>query len=195
MLYLKSDTHPDWLRCALSNLDAVLKDHAICEQKAAITALSFVSKYPGDQRLVARMAALASEEAEHLRRVAALCHARGLSLEHPASDPYAAALLKHARHGPIAHKIDRLLICALIEARSCERLKLLATHLDDAELSAFYAELWPTEAGHAKDFVELAVSVADDGDDGRALVMERLSALADAEAGVVERLPIRPAIH
>ena len=87
MLGLASKTDPRWIQQAMASLDAVLIDHAHCEHKAAVTALSFVSKYPDDPELVLKLSALAAEEAEHLQRVATVCHARGLSLGHPRSRP------------------------------------------------------------------------------------------------------------
>jgi tRNA-(ms[2]io[6]A)-hydroxylase len=199
MLCLKSETSNAWLREALGDLDAVLVDHAHCEHKAAITALSFVSKYPDDPVLVARMSALASEEADHLRRVAELCSARGLKLGHPEKDDYAVALRTQTRSEAVAHRVDRLLICALIEARSCERLKLLAAHLDDPDLRAFYDELWRCEAGHYTLFRELAErSLTRTGTTeaaAREAVAVRVDELADYEAKLIERLPVRAAIH
>ncbi|MFZ9887558.1 MAG: tRNA-(ms[2]io[6]A)-hydroxylase [Myxococcota bacterium] len=198
MLCLESATSAAWLRCALDNMNAVLVDHAHCEHKAAVTALSFVSRYPDDPELVLRLSALASEEADHLRRVAALCAARGLQLGHPERDPYAKALLSMTRADAVGHRVDRLLICALIEARSCERLRLLAEHLQDPELQPFYDELWRCEAGHFTLFRTLAersLSRADGEASAREQVRLRLTELARFEAQLLEQLPIRPAIH
>jgi tRNA 2-(methylsulfanyl)-N6-isopentenyladenosine37 hydroxylase len=199
MLCLRSSSPPAWLHAALADVDAVLVDHAHCEHKAAVTALAFVSRYPDDPVLVERLSALAAEEANHLARVSALCHARGLSLGHPAKDPYAKALLSHTRPDALGHRVDRLLVCALIEARSCERLKLLAEHLPDAALRVFYDELWRCEAGHYTLFKELAErSVVGGGAAparARLEVAERLFVLAEAEAVIVASLPVRAAIH
>lgn len=199
MLCLRAPTSPAWIERALADLDAVLIDHAHCEHKAAVTALAFVSRYPDDPTLVERLSALAAEEADHLRRVSALCHARGLRIGHPDRDPYAKALLSHTRPDAIGHRVDRLLICALIEARSCERLKLLAEHLQDAELRTFYDELWRCEAGHHTLFKELAErSLVVNGvppERARAEVKERLGELAEREAEIVAGLPVRAAIH
>lgn len=199
MLCLRSKTDPRWVELALANLDKVLVDHAHCEHKAAVTALSFVGRWPDDPLLVARLSALAAEEADHLHRVAALCEARGLPLGHPERDRYAKALLGKTRADELGHRVDRLLVCALIEARSCERLKLLAEELEDRELRAFYDELWRCEAGHHTLFVELAerqeVRAGRTPADARARVRVRLEELADAEAAILEDLPLRPAIH
>lgn len=200
MLCLKAPTPRAWLDAALSDMGSVLRDHAHCEHKAAVTALSFVSRYPDDPELVHRLSALASEEADHLRRVAALCAERGLSLGHPERDAYAKALLSYTRPDALGHRVDRLLVCALIEARSCERLKLLADHLEDPSLRAFYDELWRCEAGHYSLFRDLAERshVLREGlseADARARVKERLDELASAEAEVMLAQPIRAAIH
>lgn len=181
-------------------MGSVLVDHAHCEHKAAVTALAFVSRYPDDPELVLRLSALAAEEADHLRRVATLCTARGLSLGHPARDPYAKALLSHTRPDALGHRVDRLLVCALIEARSCERLKLLSEHLEEEELRLFYDELWRCEAGHFTLFRELAerslvVVGGASVDEARAAVKARLDELADVEAALVRELPVRAAIH
>lgn len=200
MLCLKEPTPRVWLEVALADMGAVLRDHAHCEHKAAVTALSFVSRYPDDPELVLRLSALAAEEADHLRRVAALCTARGVPLGHPARDAYAKALLSYTRPDAVGHRVDRLLVCALIEARSCERLKLLSEHLEDPALRAFYDELWRCEAGHYSLFRDLAerTLVLVEGraeDDARARVKARLAELAVAEAEVMLAQPIRAAIH
>ncbi len=200
MLALKEPSPPAWLACALADMDSVLRDHAHCEHKAAVTALAFVSRYPDDPELVLRLSALAAEEADHLRRVAALCNERGVPLGHPERDPYAKALLSHARPDALGHRVDRLLVCALIEARSCERLKLLAEHLEDAALRTFYDELWRCEAGHFTLFRELAERslVLAGGlaqEDAKARVKARLDELAEVEARVMREQPVRAAIH
>ena len=199
MLCLKSNTDPAWVAVALGDLDAVLADHAHCEHKAAVTALSFISRWPDDPVLVDRLSGLAAEEVDHLRRVAALCSERGLPLGHPERDHYAKALLGKTRPGELGHCVDRLLVCALIEARSCERLKLLAEHLEEPALRAFYDELWRCEAGHHTLFVELAerqkVRAGRTPEEARKRVHARLAELADAEAEILAGLPLRPAIH
>jgi tRNA-(ms[2]io[6]A)-hydroxylase len=199
MLCLKCPSSAEWLSTALAHLDEVLVDHAHCEHKAAVTALSFISKYPDDPELVRRLSHLASEEADHLRRVAEICAARGLELGHPDKDPYAKALLKQARGDQLLHRVDRLLVCALIEARSCERLKLLAENLEDAELRDFYDELWRCEAGHYTLFKELAeralVRAGRSETSAREEVSARVEELADFEAELLEELPVRAAVH
>ncbi len=200
LLRLQCETDPAWIDVCLRDLDAVLIDHAHCEHKAAVTALSFVNRYPEDPRLVEALADLAAEEATHLSQMTKVCISRGLTLGHPTPDPYVQALLKCTRHGGIAHQVDRLLIAGLIEGRSCERLKLLAENLPDAALAALYDELWRAEAGHHTLFIELAERAyarecETTPEYGRHVVAERLEDLARQEADIVRRLPLRAAIH
>lgn len=200
MLRLHCATDPAWVALCLNNLDKVLVDHAHCEHKAAVTALSFINRYPHDPRLVTALADLAAEEATHLSQMTAVCIERGLSLGHPEPDPYVQQLLKRARHGGVAHQVDRLLICALIEGRSCERLKLLAENIPDENLAAIYDRLWRAEAGHHTLFIELAErayarETEVDAAQAHRVVEERFLILAEEEADIVRTLPIRAAIH
>lgn len=199
MLRLRSATDPRWITVALADLDALLVDHAHCEQKAAVTALSFVSKYPDDPVLVTRLSELAHEEAGHFRELVALVTARGCSLGHPDPDPYVQELLRGGKKSPLEHRVDRLLCCALIEGRSCERMQLLARAMREREigLASLYDRLWREEAGHHALFIELAErSLARAGDlDARAHTTARLEELAAREAEIVASLPLRAAIH
>lgn len=200
MLCLKRPTDPAWLSHALAHLDEVLVDHAHCEHKAAVTALSFVSKYPDDPALVLSLSRLAAEEAGHLALMVDVCQSRGLSLGHPEKDPYVQGLLEETRKDAVGSRVDRLLVSSLIEARSCERLKLLAGALKDEELKALYDGLWRAEAGHYTLFFDLAARslVRVGGLDAKAAGREaraRLSELAEAEAELLARLPVRAAIH
>ena len=200
MFCLKEMTQMQWVECAIHNVDVVLVDHAHCEHKAAITALSFVSKYPDDEELVYRLAALAEEEAGHFREMVQLCMQRGLKLGHPGADPYVKALLGHTRPNDWMHREDRLLICALIEARSCERLKLLAEHLEEEALRAVYTSFWKAEVQHFKLFVDLAtrtrqLALKTDEKQASHETQYRLDVLAEEESKIIKELPIRPAIH
>ncbi len=199
MLHLASKTTAEFVAVALADLDKTLVDHAHCEQKAAVTALAFVTRYPDDPVLVVKLAALAQEEATHFSQLVQVCTERGLSLGHPVKDDYVSQLLKHVRNGTVQHRVDRLLVCALVEARSCERLQLLATALSAQKhaLAPLYEGLWRQEAGHHALFVELAerTLTRTDHDDAVAQVAARLAELALREAEVVAALPMRPAIH
>lgn len=194
-------TNPQWLEVALGDLDRVLVDHAHCEHKAAAASLAFVSRYPDDPRLVSALAALARDEAGHFARLVEICLARGLSLGHPEPDPYVQELQQAVRKGHLDHRVDRLLLCAIIEGRSCERMRLLAEALATrglpVELARLYDELWREEEGHHALFVELAErSLARAGvKDAAAVTQRRLDELWAHEAACVARLPLRAAIH
>ena len=186
---LRCETDPRWLPHALAHLDAVLVDHAHCEKKAAANALSLLQAYPEVPGLPAHMARLAREESGHLARVLQLLERRGLALGRDPGDPYAQALQGEVRTPAAQRQLDRLLVAAIIEARSCERLGLLAGGLPDADLRRFYGELARSEDGHQRLFLRLATRVH-----GSA-VQPRLEVLLDSEAELVRRLPIRAAIH
>ena len=187
---LKTPTHPDWLPLALSRMDRVLVDHAHCEKKAAANALSLLQSYPDLPGLPAQMARLAREESAHLARVLTLLEERALALGRDPGDPYAQALQGLLRNSARERRLDRILISAIIEARSCERLALLAEGLTDETLRKLYQELARSEDGHQALFVRLA-EAAYPGDE----VRQRLDALLDAEADILRRLELRAAIH
>ena len=186
---LMRDTDPRWLETALAKLDDVLVDHAHCEKKAAATALSLIGAYPDHEALVRRMTSLAIEELRHFRAVHDRIHERGLVLGRDPGDPYAKRLRDLVRDGRIMRLTDRLLVAALIEARSHERLSLLAGGIADASLSGFYASLAQAEQGHARLFVELAERYDPDG------TRLRLAELSEREAEIVADLPLLPRIH
>jgi tRNA-(ms[2]io[6]A)-hydroxylase len=192
MLCLKVPTDRAWSSEATRDVGAVLVDHAHCEIKAASNALSLAARHPADMALVRALTDLAREEIDHFQRVLAILSARGLTLGPPPVDAYAAGLRSAARALPPARGtdplVDRLLVGALIEARSCERFKLLAdaTMSDGAEkdVHALWEELLAAEARHYRTFVELAVSVGGD----RARVVARLDLLADVEGQIVQTI-------
>jgi len=192
MLGLKVPTDEAWTAGALRDVGAVLVDHAHCEMKAASNALSLAARHPEDVEIVRALSDLAREEIEHFQRVLSLLSARGLSLGRPPVDVYAAGLRGAVRTLPRARGatplVDRLLVAALIEARSCERFKLLssATTSDPAqrELHALWEELLASEARHYRTFVGLAVRAAGDA----AQVLARLELLAEAEGEIVRSL-------
>jgi tRNA-(ms[2]io[6]A)-hydroxylase len=187
---LKGPTSPKWLPHALEHFDEVLIDHAHCEKKAAANALSLLQVYPDVPGLPAQMARLAREESSHLAKVLALMEERGLTLGRDAGDPYAKGLQELLRHGSRERRLDRLLVAGIIEARSHERLQLLADGLLEPGLRRLYAELAKSEDGHQKLLVRLAKGV-----EPAAEVDARLDALLVAEAQLVAKLPIRAAIH
>jgi len=188
---LHSATDPRWLPLALERFNEVLVDHAHCEKKAAANALSLLQAYPELPGLPAQMARLAREESAHLARVLDLMAARGLTLGKDAGDPYAQGLQKLIRTPAGDRKVDRLLVAAIIEARSCERLSLLAEGLEDPALRRFYGELAQSEDGHQSLFYRLAVTAGGD----EAAVRERLETLLAREAEVIASVGLRAAIH
>ncbi len=197
MLCLTHATDPRWAEIALADLDAVLADHAHCEMKAAANAISLATRWPAPAAVARALTAVAEEELAHFRDVLALLERRGLALGRPETDAYAAdlrrAALATSDKSPRGSLADRLLVGALIEARSCERFRLLADGLaarGDA-LSAFYDDLFACEARHYTTMVDLAVAVL--GDDRP--VRDRLAVLAVAEGAISARLGARPAIH
>ena len=187
---LQVPTSERWLPMALADIDAILVDHAHCEKKAAAAALSLVAQYPEHGTLVQRCVGLAQEELRHFKQVHRLILQRGGVLTRDPGDPYARALLRLMRDGATERMVDRLLICAIIEARSCERLGLLGEGLTDPTLATFYRGLAKAEAGHYRLFIDLAHTVA------QAPVLEaRLQGLCAAEAEMITRLPVLPRIH
>lgn len=197
MFCLRVATDEAWARAALDRLDDVLIDHAHCEMKAATNALSLVVRHPQDLELVAALTEIAREELDHFQRVVAFIKQRGLDLGTPPIDDYAEKLRKamnKLRHNTakldIPLVVDRLLIGALIEARSCERFKLLLDAWPEGsepELRAFYFELFTCEARHYRHYVDLAVMGAG-GEPMRELIEGRLKKLAEDEAAIVRDL-------
>lgn len=186
---LKVATPPGWVEVALADLEGTMSDHAHAEKKAALSAMTLLSREPERSDLVGKMAKLAREELRHLDQVLGHLRSRGWTLRRDLPDRYAAALLKLRRSSGDEALVDRLLCAALIEARSWERLNLLGEALD-GELGEFYAELARSEAGHYRLFVELAWAECPDQD-----VDRRLSELAAIESGIVRDLPHEARIH
>lgn len=182
-------TAPAWLEVALADLDAVHQDHLHCERKAAQSALSLVRSYPERADLVTAVARLAHEETAHVVQVSQLLGRRGLVATMDHGDEYAAALRARCRRAEPGRLLDRLLVFALIEARSAERLALLAAAIPDAATSHLYAGLADAEVRHRDTFLTLAADAAPD--EWRA----RLDELAAHEAEVIAALPVRARIH
>ncbi|MCS6899755.1 MAG: tRNA isopentenyl-2-thiomethyl-A-37 hydroxylase MiaE [Myxococcales bacterium] len=199
MLCLVKATDPVWVEVALNNLDALLIDHAHCEIKAATNALSLASRAI-DGRMAEQLAALAEEEVRHFRQVLDELGRRGLRLGMPLPDTYAAELRTIAHRtrptgrSPRETLLDRLLIGALIEARSCERFRLLADALavrGERTLATFYEDLFASEARHYRTLYDLAVEAI--GNEER--TRERLAELAWEEARLNARLGVEAAVH
>jgi tRNA 2-(methylsulfanyl)-N6-isopentenyladenosine37 hydroxylase len=189
ILRLQLLTDPRWVNIAEKNIEEILVDHAYCEQKAATSGISLIVKYPDKTRLVEEMTDLVAEEWSHFERVMAELKKRGYGLGRNRPDEYVVELSKHIRKGGLRERqlMDHLLVNALIEARSCERFKLLWKNLQDEELQKFYYELMVSEAGHYVSFVKLAkeympVEVVD----------ARLKELLEIEADIISKLEHRP---
>ncbi|HEU4555127.1 MAG TPA: tRNA-(ms[2]io[6]A)-hydroxylase [Chitinophaga sp.] len=158
VLGLQLPTDPRWVDLASISLEAVLTDHAFCEQKAATACISLIQRYPEKDRLVQDLAPIVTEEWGHFRQVLAEMKKRGFPLGKQRKDVYVNELMQHQVKGGTAEDqlLDKLLICALIEARSCERFRLLSEGLEDAYLRDFYRRFMISEAGHYRLFIDLA---------------------------------------
>ncbi len=158
MLKLKLPTNPSWVSLAQGNIEEILTDHAFCEQKAASTAISLIVTYPEYPKLVTKMIALAREEMSHFEMVYKKILERGYVLGRERKDEYVLRINQffQKRVNRDERLINRLLIAALIEARSCERFKVLSENISDKELSVFYRTLMTSEAHHYSMFLRLA---------------------------------------
>jgi tRNA-(ms[2]io[6]A)-hydroxylase len=158
MLGLKLATDPRWVNLVETNIPEVLTDHAWCEQKAASNAIYMVVNNSEREELVTDMLALAKEELEHFERVHEIIKKRGYQLGRERKDSYVNELYKFMKKGGSRNEalVDRLLFSAMIEARSCERFKVLSENVKDEELAEFYHELMVSEAGHYTMFLKYA---------------------------------------
>jgi len=157
-LGLELPTDPRWVNIAAMQIGDVLIDHAYCEQKAASSCISLIVHYPEKQKIVETLTPIVAEEWGHFQAVLKELKKRNIPLGRQRKDEYVGQLLKLVRNKGDYEEalLDRLLICALIEARSCERFKLLSESLEDESLQKFYRELMISEAGHYRTFIELA---------------------------------------
>ena len=190
VLKLASDTPAAWTASALAHLDEILLDHAHCEKKAASAALTLLFQYPERASFQAPLAALAREELAHFEAMLDVLAKRGISFGRQRPSAYAGRLRSVVSAREPERLLDTLLCCALIEARSCERIGLLADALTDEELARFYASLRAAEARHHGLYVELACEVAP-----RERVAARLIELAEHEAKVLVGEPGSPRLH
>lgn len=191
MLHLASKTPADWGPRAVANIDTILLDHAHLEKKAASTALNLIFRYPDRPQMLVPLSELAREELRHFELVLGHLRARGKDFARLRPSPYAGKLLEAVRLGsPKTRLIDTLLCCALIEARSCERMRLLSEALPEGELKAMYVGLLASEAQHHMLYIELAETIAP-----TAAVRARLDELAAHEAAVIAAAPPQPRLH
>lgn len=192
MLGLKLPTDPRWVNIVEKNIDDILTDHAFCEQKAASTAISLIVGFPEYTELVSEMTALVREEMGHFKMVHDLIIARGQTLGRDRKDSYVIALLSFFPKGGsrTTQLVHRLLIAALIEARSCERFRLLSEELKDTKLREFYKKLMISEAGHYTMFLKFARQYGD-----RKEVDEKWESLLIFEGQIMKDLGNQQLIH
>jgi len=180
MLHLKSPSNDRWLRQVASHFDEILIDHAHCEKKAAGTALNLIFHYVEDLELCREMAAIVNEELEHFQMVVDLLNRRGIRFRRLKPSQYGRKLNDLVRRQEPQRAVDRLLVAGLIEARSCERFQVLAEHVADSEIAAFYRGLFESEARHHATYTRLAMHFAPEAE-----VMQRLEELAASEAAII----------
>ncbi len=158
MLGLKLATDPRWVNIVESNIEEILTDHAWCEQKAASNAIYIIINNSEKEELVTEMTRIALEEMEHFQMVHNIIKERGLTLGRERKDNYVSDLVKFAKKDGSRNDalVERLLFAAMIEARSCERFRVLSLNIKDPELAQFYHELMVSEAGHYTTFIKFA---------------------------------------
>src|SRR5690349_2623803 len=187
-LGLELPTDPRWINIAEKNIRDILVDHAYCEQKAASSCISLIVLFPEKEKLVDLLTQVVAEEWGHFERVLAELKKRGYTLDRQRKDEYVEKLLHAVRKGGNRDQqlLEMLLINALIEARSCERFKILWKNIPDPELAQFYYELMVAEAGHYKNFLQLAKEYVPEEK-----VMKRWHELLEQEAEIVKSLEVR----
>ena len=193
ILKLQLPTDPIWVKNVVeSNIEEILTDHAFCEQKAASNAITLIVQNPNLSDLVQEMIGLAQEELEHFKRVHAIILERGYTLGRERKDDYVNELRKFIiiGGGREAQLVDRLLFSAMIEARSCERFKVLCENISDKQLADFYHELMISEAGHYTMFIRLAKKYAETVD-----VDKRWKEFLAYEAQVIQNYGKSETIH
>jgi tRNA 2-(methylsulfanyl)-N6-isopentenyladenosine37 hydroxylase len=188
--FLQDPTSDAWVEQALANMDVILLDHSHCERKAAGVALNMMFRYPAHKRLIQQLTTIAKEELEHFEQVNQILEQRGIPLASLQPPPYGAELNKQIRRHEPDRLLDSLLISGLIEARSHERLGLLAQHCPDRELADFYRSLMASEARHYGVYWVLA-----DESFERDVVMQRLAELAAVESSILAKLHPQPRVH
>jgi len=196
-LPLICETSPDWAPLATAHLDEILRDHAWCEYKAASAGLGLIARFPEHEFLYRPMIALVQEEMLHFRQVTDLLKERDVPLGAPPADPYVKKLrgLLCAQGSGIGGLGDHLIVNAFIEARSCERFRVLAQALEsgtveEQELSGFYQRLADAEGRHWESFRDLAMEVCDPK-----VVSRRIEEAAEIEAQLLQSMPVEVRMH
>ena len=188
MLGLKLPTDPRWVDLSSKSIEDILTDHAYCEQKAASTSISLIQNYPDMEGVVEALSPIVKEEWGHFELVVEQLKKRGLKLGRQRRDIYVSALYEFLQKGGSRKEsfVDKLLFAALIEARSCERFKLLSLSIADEELRKFYKNLMVSEAGHYRLFLDMA---CDFGEKDK--VMNRWNEWLEYEARVMKDIELR----
>ena len=192
MLGLKLPTDPRWVNIVEKNIEEILTDHAYCEQKASTNAINLIVHFPECTELVDAMLDLAREELEHFQQVHEKIKDRGFALGKERRDEYVFELNNFIRKGYQRHYVlvDKLLFSALVEARSCERFKVLSENINDEDLRKFYRELMISEANHYTTFIKLAKLYAGDID-----VDKRWQEFLDYENDIIKKYGNKETIH
>lgn len=190
MLNLKSSTAPWWLERVEDNLEEILLDHAHCEKKAAGTAMNLIFAYVDRVDLVRQLSPIVTEELEHFQLVINLIERRGMRFRRLTPSNYGQQLGELVRKLEPGRAIDKLLVAALIEARSCERFGLLRDRLKDRELADFYGSLFESEARHHATYVQMALLFG-----AEQVVFARLQELAGQEAEIIDRGDPKARVH
>lgn len=188
MLGLKLPTDPRWVNMAEMDLEEILTDHAYCEQKAATSCISIIQQYPEKTEMIHKLAPIVTEEWGHFRMVLTELSKRGLKLGKQRKDEYVNALLQfQKKDGSREDRLmEKLLVCGLIEARSCERFRLLSLNISDNKLRDFYHKFMVSEAGHYVLFLDLARHYF-----GEEKVNKRWQEYLQQEAEIMQNLTLR----
>ena len=188
MLGLKLATDPRWVNIAEKQIEEILTDHAYCEQKAASTGISLIIRFPEKSDVVEEVTAVVAEEWGHFRKVLKELKKRGYTLGSQRKDHYVSELQKLRRKGGSRNDmlVEDLLVCAMIEARSCERFRLLSLHVADADLKEFYHEFMVSEAGHYRMFLDLACKYLPEEK-----VRARWQEFLEGEAAIMRNMDLR----
>ena len=195
VLRLKLPTDPRWVNIVEKNIEEILTDHAWCEQKAATNAITIITNNSEHQDLVQDLLALAKEEIDHFEQVHNIIIKRGLKLGRERKDDYVNELYlymkKNGNGSRVSSLVERLLFSAMIEARSCERFKVLSDNIEDQKLAEFYRELMISEANHYTSFLNFAHELAEEGYD----VKKRWEEWLEFEAKVIQSYGKSETIH
>lgn len=192
MFRLKLPTDPRWANIAEGNLEEILTDHAWCELKASSNAIMLINLLPEFTEITTELTKIAKEEMDHFEQVHEIIKARGWVLGRERKDSYVNDLFKFMKPGNRKHLIvERMLFAAMIEARSCERFKVLSDNIKDEELAAFYRDLMISEAGHYTSFLQFAFDLAEEGYD----VKKRWEEWLEFEAKIIQGYGKTETIH